>query len=69
MLLDASPVTNCHTFSDPSSLERDVLYGRPQGCWIEPTKGEDIGLLLSSAHFIYCPMHMLQHTNAAFPKL
>jgi len=23
-----SPVTNCHTFSDPS-LERDVLYGRP----------------------------------------
>src|SRR6218665_265160 len=24
-----SPVTNCHTFSDPSPLERDVLYGRP----------------------------------------
>jgi len=23
------PVTNCHTFSDPLSLERDVLYGRP----------------------------------------
>src|SRR6218665_3957292 len=22
-------VTNCHTFSDPSSLKRDVLYGRP----------------------------------------
>src|SRR6218665_1198082 len=22
------PVTNCHTFSDPSPLERDVLYGR-----------------------------------------
>ena len=24
-----SPVTNCHTFSDPRPLERDVLYGRP----------------------------------------
>ena len=24
-----SPVTNCHTFSDPLPLERDVLYGRP----------------------------------------
>jgi len=23
------PVTNCHTFSDPFPLERDVLYGRP----------------------------------------
>src|SRR6218665_2950028 len=23
-------VTNCHTFSDPIPLERDVLYGRPQ---------------------------------------
>src|SRR6218665_1059870 len=29
MLLDPSPVTNCHTFSDPLPLERDVLYGRP----------------------------------------
>ena len=28
--LDPSPVTNCHTFSDPLPLfERDVLYGRP----------------------------------------
>src|SRR6218665_3966938 len=29
------PVTNCHTFSDPSRtpLERDVLYGRPQGSY------------------------------------
>ena len=27
MLFTPSPVTNCHTFSDP--LERDVLYGRP----------------------------------------
>jgi len=26
------PVTNCHTFSDPPPLERDVLYGRPHGC-------------------------------------
>src|SRR6218665_110438 len=25
------PVTNCHTFSDPLPLERDVLYGRPLG--------------------------------------
>src|SRR6218665_3261881 len=25
-------VTNCHTFSDPLPLDRDVLYGRPQ--WI-----------------------------------
>src|SRR6218665_2533814 len=25
------PVTNCHTFSDPSPLERDVLYGLPLG--------------------------------------
>ena len=24
-----SSVTNCHTFSDPLPLERDVLYGRP----------------------------------------
>ena len=24
-----SPVTNCHTFSDPHPLERHVLYGRP----------------------------------------
>jgi len=23
------PVTNCHTFSDPFPVERDVLYGRP----------------------------------------
>src|SRR6218665_3386850 len=22
-------VTNCHTFSDPLPIERDVLYGRP----------------------------------------
>ena len=29
MFLDTSPVTNCHTFSNTSSLERDVLYGRP----------------------------------------
>ena len=27
--LDPSPVTNCHTFSNPLPLERDVLYGRP----------------------------------------
>ena len=26
-------VTNCHTFSDPSPLERDVLYGQPLG-WL-----------------------------------
>src|SRR6218665_584694 len=25
-------VTNCHTFSDPLPLERDVLYGRPLRC-------------------------------------
>jgi len=32
MLLTPIPhVTNCHTFSDPSLLERDVLYGRPPG--------------------------------------
>jgi len=29
MLFTPSPVTNCHTFSDPLPLERDVLYGRP----------------------------------------
>jgi len=29
--LDPSPVTNCHTFSDPVPLEREVLYGRPLG--------------------------------------
>ena len=28
MLLTPS-LTNCHIFSDPSPLERDVLYGRP----------------------------------------
>src|SRR6218665_2726750 len=27
--LPPPPVTNCHTFSDPLPLERDVLYGRP----------------------------------------
>ena len=26
------PVTNCHTFSDPVPLKRDVLYGRPLTC-------------------------------------
>jgi len=25
--LPPTPVTNCHTFSDPLPLERDVLYG------------------------------------------
>src|SRR6218665_1175977 len=30
MLLTPPTVTNCHT-SDPSPLERDVLYGRPLG--------------------------------------
>src|SRR6218665_2530695 len=29
MLLTPPPVTNCHTFSEPLPLERDVLYGRP----------------------------------------
>ena len=30
MLFTTPPsVTNCHTFSDPLPLERDVLYGRP----------------------------------------
>ena len=29
MLLDPLPCHNCHTFSDPLPLERDVLYGRP----------------------------------------
>jgi len=24
------PGTNCHAFSDPLLLEREVLYGRPQ---------------------------------------
>ena len=29
-LYPPSPVTNCHTFSDPlPPLERDILYGRP----------------------------------------
>jgi len=28
-LLPLPPVTNCHTFSDPLPLERDVLYGWP----------------------------------------
>src|SRR6218665_722374 len=27
--LGPPPVTNCHTFSDPSPLGSDVLYGRP----------------------------------------
>src|SRR6218665_1789695 len=27
--LDPSPVTNCHTLSDPRPLKRDVLYGWP----------------------------------------
>src|SRR6218665_1530995 len=29
MLFPLLLVTNCHTFSDPLPLERDVLYGRP----------------------------------------
>src|SRR6218665_1971230 len=29
LLYPSSPVTNCHTSSDPSPLERAVLYGRP----------------------------------------
>jgi len=29
MLFTPLPVTNCHTFSDPLPLERDVLYGQP----------------------------------------
>ena len=29
MLLTPPPVTNCHIFSEPFLLERDVLYGRP----------------------------------------
>src|SRR6218665_653532 len=29
MLYNPSPDTNCHTFSNPLPLERDVLYGRP----------------------------------------
>ena len=29
MLLTPPPVTNCHTFSDPLPLERDVLYCGP----------------------------------------
>ena len=28
-MLSNPSVTNCHTFSDPSPLKRDVLYGRP----------------------------------------
>ena len=33
LLTPPPPVTNCHTFSDPLPLERDVLYGRPlRGC-------------------------------------
>jgi len=24
-----TPITNCHIFSDPFPLERDVLYGPP----------------------------------------
>ena len=31
MIFTPSPVTNCHTFSDPLPLERDILYGRPLG--------------------------------------
>src|SRR6218665_2478311 len=27
--LPPPPVANCHTFSDPLPLERDVLYGQP----------------------------------------
>jgi len=39
-----SPVTNCHTFSDPLPLERDVLYGRP------PMKGEELSELVGPNH-------------------
>ena len=31
LLTPPPPVTNCHTFSNPLPLERDVLYGRPLG--------------------------------------
>src|SRR6218665_4183336 len=39
------PVTNCHTFSDPFPLERDVLYGRP------PTGTTIISLLFHTLCF------------------
>jgi len=29
MLFTPLPLSNCHTFSDPIPLKRDVLYGRP----------------------------------------
>src|SRR6218665_2046325 len=41
-----SPVTNCHTFSDPLPLERDVLYRRPH-------IGEYVAYL-HNAHYMSC---------------
>ena len=40
------PVTNCHTFSDPLPLERDVLYGQPLSLY-EPEPVSEISTVSS----------------------
>jgi len=42
MLFTPPPVTNCHTFSDPLPLERDVLYGRRPGLRKGDAKSEHV---------------------------
>src|SRR6218665_2309011 len=37
--LPPPPVKNCHSFSDPSPLERDVPYGRPES---DPRRQEQL---------------------------
>src|SRR6218665_3268353 len=41
------PVINCHTFSDPLPIERDVLYGRLLNIPLDydTTPGRKLGLL------------------------
>ena len=48
MLLTPPSVTNCHTFSDPLPLERDVLYGRPLTL-ITCTQNNSISITLRTA--------------------
>jgi len=65
MLLTPPSVTNCDTFSDPSALELDVLYGRLGDfvVWLMAMLVVDVA---------YRPMRILQnlsHTAAFFAMI
>ena len=52
------PVTNCHTFSDPLPLERDVLYGRPLG--------KHIGRMIQRVNNLFV---LLQHVQKVYLQI